>query len=247
MDNNGNNNTDNNVNIGMVQPNVENAQVSTAPASVEVVQPVASPATNIVNVDTSNVGVNVTDHLSTTTNATQPVVNATTPNVATNTVVNPNVEKSGNNNENSQEKYYKKFFVMMGIIVAGVLLISGILLYFLLNGSIENRNRLTCTKNVQGEGYEEHVKRYYTFDGGVMKRVYFTHTFTYDELTDDMYNETYDEIINNDNHFISKYGLGTSITREENVVTITAYDINYFQDEVKDIKNKNDKEGFTCE
>jgi hypothetical protein len=121
------------------------------------------------------------------------------------------------------------------------------LLYFLLNGSIENRNRLTCTKTIQGEGYEEHIKRYYTFDGGVMKRVYVTHTFTYDELTDEMYNQTFDEIINNDTHFVTKYGLGTRIEKEDNVVTINAYDINYFESKVKDIEKKNKDEKFTCE
>ena len=120
-------------------------------------------------------------------------------------------------------------------------------LYFLLNGSIENRNRLTCTKTIQGDGYEEHIKRYYTFDGGLMKRVYFTHTFTYDNLTDDIYDQTYGNLITNDNHPISKYGLGTNINRDGNVVTITSFEDNYSGEMDKDILKKNKSENFTCE
>ncbi len=206
---------------------------------------------NNVNNNTNN-NVNVVPSVNSAQPAAvepQPVAVSEIP-VANNTSTIPPVvanQPIANNIDNIQEGYYKKFFIMTGIIVGGVLLISGILLYFLLNGTIENRNRLTCTKTIQGEGYEEHIRRYYTFDSGIMKRVYVTHTFTYDELTEDMYNQTFDEIINNDKHFISKYGLGTSIVKENNVVTINAYDINYFEDEVKDIEKKNKDEKFTCE
>ena len=225
MDNNVNN--ENNVNVGNVVPNVNTddaAQLNIVPDSNEIVQPTAPTAI-------------------------QPTIITQSQNSNASSTVTPVVTNQSNvkNNENMQAGYYKKFFVMMGIIVGGVLLISGILLYFLLNGTIENRNRLTCTKTVQGEGYEEHIIRYYTFDNKIMQRVYVTHTFTYNELTDDMYNQTFDEIINNKNHFISKYGLGTDISRKDKVVKISAYDINYLGEDVKDIEKKNKDENFTCE
>ena len=170
------------------------------------------------NANLENVVPNINTATKTVTASVQPM--AVTEGSVTNATVTPTITTQSNVNNNIQENYYKKFFVMIGIIVGGVLLIAGILLYFLLNGSIENRNRLTCTKIVQGEGYEEHIRRYYTFDGGIMKRVYVTHTFTYDELTDDMYNQTFDEIINNENHFVSKYGLGTNIVKEDTTISI---------------------------
>ena len=37
------------------------------------------------------------------------------------------------------------------------------------------------------------------------------------------------------------------IEKEDNVVTINAYDINYFESKVKDIEKKNKDEKFTCE
>jgi len=246
MDNNVNNNTDNNVNIENTVPNVNTAQTSAIPTGNGIIQPDV-PAVNIVAVDSSNIPTNATTQ--TISVQPQPAVISENPVVNTATTVTPTVTNQpsvNSNNNNKQEVYYKKIFVMMGIIVGGVLLISGILLYFLLNGTIENRNRLTCTKTIQGDGYEEHIKRYYTFDGGIMKRVYVTHTFTYNELTDDIYNQTFDEIINNDTHFVTEYGLGTNISKEDNVVTINAYDINYSGEDVKSIEKKNKNENFTC-
>lgn len=246
MDNNLNNNAENNVNIGNTIPNVsgnDSAQTNVNPTSNGVTQPVSSAST-IVTSDSVNSVVTTTQTVPT---PIQPTMITGNPVNNANPTITPTVVTQSNVNSDMQEGYYKKIFVMMGIIVGSVLLISGILLYFLLNGSIENRNRLTCTKTIQGEGYEEHIKRYYTFDGGVMKRVYVTHTFTYDELTDEMYNQTFDEIINNDTHFVTKYGLGTRIEKEDNVVTINAYDINYFESKVKDIEKKNKDEKFTCE
>lgn len=245
MDNNVNNNADNNINVENTTTSVNTVQENANPTNNGIVQP-ASTNTDIITADGSNIPTNTIVQ----TNAVEPqsVVVSEIPGVNTAATVTPIVtnQPSINNNNNIQESYYKKFFIMMGIIVGGVLLISGILLYFLLNGSIENRNRLTCTKTIQGEGYEEHIRRYYTFDGGIMKRVYVTHTFTYDELTDDMYNQTFDEIINNDTHFVTEYGLGTNIVKEDNVVTINAYDINYSGEDVKSIEKKNKKEKFTC-
>ena len=81
-----------------------------------------------------------------------------------------------------------------------------------------------------------------------MKRVYFTYTFEYkNELTDDMYNQTFDEIINNTTHGSTKYGLGTNIEKIENTVKITSYEPNYYSEMYDDIKKSNKKEGFSCE
>ena len=258
MDNNLNNNTENNVNVGNVVPNdSETIQVIPTPVNVQSIeQTTASTVNNVVTDNNSNV---VSASLQSV--ATQPSVVAETPvvgaeistanvvqpTVAPSATVQPTVTNTLNNVDNAQKAYYKKIYIMMGIIVGGVLLIAGILLFFLLNGTIENRNRLTCTKTIQGEGYQEHIKRYYTFDGGVMKRVYYTHTFTYDNLTDDVYEQTFGNLIENDKHPISTYGLGTNINREDNIVTVTAFDDNYYEETDKDILKKNKNENFTCE
>lgn len=266
MDNNLNNNTDNNVNVGNVIPSATTsgtAQVVPTPVNSVDVQPIVSPASNIVTGEsvssvtstTTQIVADIQPTVSTTQTAAntvqQPTVVSTTPVVnATQTVTPGTIPQPDVTNTaiigDEQKGYYKKFYVMMGIIVGLVLLIAGILLYFLLNGSIQNRNRLTCTKTVQGEGYQEHIRRYYTFDKNLMMRVYFTHTFTYDELTDDVYNETYGELIKDDRLPISKYGFGTKVNRDGNIVTVTAYDVNYFESTDKDVKNQNNDEGFTC-
>lgn len=253
MDNNLNNNTENNVNVGNVIPGAgETTQVIPTPVNIQSIQqPTVSPASNVETVN-NNVQQTV---------ATQPTVVERTPavgaEVTTASISQPTVTQSAivqskvtntvNNDEDAQKAYYKKIYTMMGIIVGSVLLIAGILLYFLLNGSIENRNRLTCTKTIQGEGYQEHIKRYYTFDNGLMMRVYLTHTYTYDNLTDDLYEEIFGNVISNDNQPLSKYGFGTGINRDGNVVTVTAYDVNYFESTDKDMLKKNKEEGFTCD
>ena len=152
MDNNLNNNAENNVNIGNTIPNVsgnDSAQTNVKPTSNGVIQPVSSSST-IVTSDSLNRGINTTQTVPT---AIQPTIITENPVINSNSTITPTVTSKSNKNNNIQEDYYKKFFVMMGIIVGGVLLISGVLLYFLLSGDIENRNRLTCTKNIQGEGY----------------------------------------------------------------------------------------------
>ena len=240
MENNVNNNVANNTNVatGSVQPSVSST-------SVETVQPVVSPAT-------ASTAVNPTVANTTVSPATSTVANAAPINTvaATASVVPPVNTTSVNNGKNNNETqlYYKKFYIMMGILVGSVLLIAGILLFFLLNGTIENRNRLTCTKTTQEDGYTYHVKRYYTFDRKVMQRIYYTHTFTYnDEFTEDMYNQTYDDIINNENNGITNYGFNTKISKECNFITITAYDINYYNDTLDTIKESNAMEAYTCE
>ena len=265
MDNNLNNNTDNNVNVANVIPGVgDTIQVVPTPINAQSIQPAAS--TIVTGDNPNNVASTTPQTISATTQSTttesQPTINTvqqpnivtetpivnTVQNVTPTTVQQQNVNNIKTNDDEVAEKaYYKKIYKMMGIIVGSVLLIAGILLYFLLNGSIENRNRLTCTKTIQGEGYQEHIKRYYTFDNGLMMRVYFTHTYTYDNLTDEVYDETYGNLIKDERQPISKYGFGTNVMREDNVVKVTAYDVNYFNENDKDILKKNKDEGYTCE
>ena len=137
----------------------------------------------------------------------------------------------------------------MGIIMGFVLIIAGILLYFLLNGSIENRNRMTCTKTTQEEGYDYTIRKYYTFDNKKMVRVYYTYTFDYhNEITDDFYNTEFESIINIKNNIgSSKYGLSTNIQKKDNSVIINAYEPNYYNEFYDDLKNTNTKDGYTCE
>lgn len=162
----------------------------------------------------------------------------------TNTVVNNNQINTIN-----EEQSYKKAYIWIGVFVGIVLLIAGILLFFLLNGSIENRNRLTCTKTTQEDGYDYSIKKYFTFDNKKMVRVYYTYTFKYlTELSDDEYNETFGAYINIDNNVgSSKYGLATNVQRKRNIVEITSYEPNYFGEMFKDIETNNKKEGYSCE
>lgn len=164
-----------------------------------------------------------------------------------NTVVVPVVESTKNVDE--KKKSYKTLYILIGVFVGFVLLVAVILLYFLLNGDIENRNRLTCTRTTQEEGYNYSIQRYYTFEDKKMVRVYYTYVFDFvDELTDDLYNETFEEVINmNNNVGSTKYGLATTIERGENLVKITSYEPNYFNEFFDDVNNFNKKEGYTCE
>lgn len=181
----------------------------------------------------------------------QPVMQggATTVNsTIQNTTVPPINSNLSGNVDNDEEKSMKNTYIWIGVIVALVLVIAGVLLYFLLNGSIADRNRYTCTKTTQEDGYEYFIKRYYTLDNKVMVRVYYTYEFRYkDEYTDDMYNQAYDDIINNDTNGITRYGLNTSIQKDDDTVRISAYEPNYFSENIKDIEKKNKDEGFTCE
>ena len=207
------------------------------------------------NVGNTNPGV-INNNVSNTTNNVNGVVGSNvTPSVVTPTNVTPMVQNINPNVVNTQpvnnteQKSYKKFYIWMGIIMGFVLIIAGILLYFLLNGSIENRNRMTCTKTTQEEGYDYTIRKYYTFDNKKMVRVYYTYTFDYhNEITDDFYNTEFDSIINiNNNIGSSKYGLSTNIQKKDNSVIINAYEPNYYNEFYDDLKNTNTKDGYTCE
>ena len=207
------------------------------------------------NVGNTNPGV-INNNVSNTTNNVNGVVGSNvTPSVVTPTNVTPMVQNINPNVVNTQpvnnteQKSYKKFYIWMGIIMGFVLIIAGILLYFLLNGSIENRNRMTCTKTTQEEGYDYTIRKFYTFDNKKMVRVYYTYTFDYhNEITDDFYNTEFDSIINiNNNIGSSKYGLSTNIQKKDNSVIINAYEPNYYNEFYDDLKNTNTKDGYTCE
>lgn len=161
-------------------------------------------------------------------------------------IVNQPTNTGGNNNTNVEQKSYKKFYTWMGIFVGLVLIIAGILLVFLLNGSIQNRNRLTCNKTTQESEYTYNVKRLYIFDEKIMQRVNLTYTFEYtNTLTDLQYNQDFDEVINS-TYGSTKYGFATNIKKEGNVVTITAFQPSYWGESLDKIKQINKDEGYTC-
>ena len=127
------------------------------------------------------------------------------------------------------------------------MLLAFVLLGFLLTGTIANRNKLTCTLTTPESGYNYTIKRLYSFDDGIMQREDLTYTFTYNStFTDDMYNDTFGEIINNEKRGSSKYGLGTKISKEGNVVTITAFQPSYWNEPYKTVKKTKTSEGYTC-
>lgn len=168
-------------------------------------------------------------------------------------VVTPNI---GQNNVNLAAtaqnnvvvgKNNNKVFVWVGVIVGFALLIAFVLLGFLLSGTIANRNRLTCTMSTPEDGYNYTIKRYYTFADGIMKRLDLTYTFNYNNtFTEDMYNDTFSEIINKEQRGSTKYGLGTNISKSGNVVTITAFQPSYWNESYKTVKDTNKTEGYTC-
>ena len=45
----------------------------------------------------------------------------------------------------------------------------------------------------------------------------------------------------------SKYGLATTIERKENLVKITSYEPNYFNEFINDVETNNKKAGYSCE
>lgn len=161
----------------------------------------------------------------------------------TNTVPVRNVQ----NNVVSGKKKINKFYLWSGIIVGIVLIAAILLLVCLLNGSIDNRNRLTCTSTSQEDGYTRTIQRYYTFDNNINQKVNYTYTFNYTGgLTDEVYNTDFDAIINDPNHGATKYGFGTQITRDGNIVTITAYEPSYWSETYDEIKALNKDEGYSC-
>lgn len=179
-----------------------------------------------------------------TVNNTQVVTPST--NVVSNSIPVTNTVVNNQNDINNQDGVASNTYVVVGGIVGVVLLASVGLLVLLVTGVIGSRNRMTCTKTINENGYVYAETRYYKFDKGLYSSVDKVITYTYNDLTDDMYNQQFDRLINN-NSGVSSYGFGTQISREGNVVTITAYEPRYFDQTKDDIEIMNSKEGFTCD
>ena len=217
---------------------------------------------NNVNNNVSNVNPNVVNNnVGNSTNVVNGVpvnpgnVAYTNSGVVNPTNVTPIVQNINPNGEyvqpasTGEQKSYKKFYIWMGVIVGTVMMVACVLLFFLVSGDIENRNRMTCIKNSIEDGFDYQIKKYFTFDNKKMVRVYYTYSFDYhDELTDDMYNKYFDEILNIDNNVGStKYGLNTNIQKKGNLVEINSYEPNYYGEYYKDILKDNTRNGYTCE
>lgn len=233
-----NNNVNNNVNPSTNGVSTSGVSPSTSvPPSASV-----NPSTNVNNVTATNNANVVPPVVNAVNNSTviPPVVNTVANNVpASNNVVN------NQNNINNQDGIASNTYVIVGSIVGVVLLASVVLLVLLVTGVIGNRNRMTCTKTTNEAGYVYTEKRAYKFDKGYYTRVDRTFTYNYTNLTDDIYIQEFGELINS-NSGVSSYGFGTTITREGNIVTITAYEPRYFDQTFDDIETMNNKEGFTC-
>ena len=135
--------------------------------------------------------------------------------------------------------------VTVGSIAGVVVLGSIVLLVLLVTGVIGNRNRLTCTKTTNENGYVYNEKRIYKFDKGFYTEVNKILTFNYSNLTDDMYETEFNDIFESVGG-VTKYGFGTQVTREGNIVTVTAYEPRYLEQKYDDIKTANTREGFSC-
>lgn len=199
---------------------------------------------NVNNLGTTNV---VTPTNATTTNTTMVNSASTaTPVANTATVVNPNVTTTIQT-ANTTQKNNSNFYLIVGFFVGFVLLAAIFLLVLLLTGVIGNRNRLTCTKTVNEDGYTHVTQKFYKFDGNVYTQVNNVDTYTYTNLTDDVYNQTFEKIINNESNGVTSFGFGTQISREGNVVKITSYNPNFFGKTYDDVKGEDEGNGFTCE
>ena len=151
------------------------------------------------------------------------------------------------NNVNTKNNSGKKNIYMKAIIAIIVVLIVSIgLLIFLLTGSISNRNKLVCKKTTNENGYTYEIKNVYSNGDKGATRIDHTYTFNYNSnLTDDLYNDTFDSIINSSSG-VTEYGFETKISRDGNVVTITAYVLEYFSGDFKTIKKNQKSKGFSC-
>lgn len=183
--------------------------------------------------------------------------NVVNPGVTNGTVVNPgmvvnnvggNIPVNTQNYVNNPKPKMKKIYVVLIVGVVLVLAVAFGLLYFLLSGTIGRRNRLYCTKVVQEDNYLITTNNVYKFEKKIYTRVDSTYNLSYTiTLTDDMYNETFGSIID-DNHGVSQYGFGTEIEKDGNKVIITAYNVNFDKSITYDVlKQSLTSEGYVCE
>lgn len=234
-----NNNLNNNVNTGVPVNNggpttvINSVPVNSVPNTVSVTQQV-NPG--VVNTPGSvvNGAVNV-----------QNTVPGTNVNVVPNTVPTPPIVNAVN--DIGQDGIATNTYVLVGTIVGIVIMAAVFLLVLLVTGVIGNRNKLNCTKTTNEEGYVYTENRVYRFnDGPYYTKIDKTLIFDFTMLTDEMYNEKFSALIDNDNA-VSSYGFGTYIRREGNRVIINSYDPKIFDKTVNDVLVGANKDGFTCD
>lgn len=225
-------------NTAVVNPVGVNSQVSTSATTPVVSAPqvnpgVVNPTTNVV----SN-AVNVQNAV--------PISNVSVQNTVPVSNVAPNNVYATNNNIGN-DGVASNVYILVGTIAGIVILAAVFLLVLLVTGVIGNRNRLNCSKTTNEDGYVYTENRVYRFnDGPYYTKIDKTLIFDFSILTDEMYNEKFSNLIDNENA-VTTYGFGTNIKREGNRVIITSYDPKIFDKTVNDVLVSTNVEGFTCD
>lgn len=241
----------NNINNGVSSTvnGIQNA--GTIPNNVSNVSTPVAQATTVNNGVTNNPGTNV--YSGNTVGSTPKVVTAAQPTTVVNAVpiVNSvpvsNPTPAVNNSINSQDGIATNTYVIVGCIVGFVILAAVFLLVLLVTGVIGDRNRLYCSKTVNENGYIYTEHRTYRFDNGpYYTRIEKVFTFDYANLTDDIYNETFSGLIDNENA-VSTYGFDSNINRNGNIVTITSYEPKIFDRTVDEVLSSSKNDGFICD
>lgn len=199
--------------------------------------------TNTVNTNVSNGG-SVANNISSVNTNTAVTGNVNTTPIPNTTNVNSNMANVALNGGGTSQKNSSKLYVWIFVFVGIVIVVAIILLIMLFTGTIDNRNRLTCTKTTQEDGYDYTIKRYYILENGINQRLELTYTFDYNgTLTDDLYESTFRPYLDNTT---TKYGFDTKVTRDGDIVTITAYQPTFFNETEKELKSTNASEGYSC-
>lgn len=174
----------------------------------------------------------------------QVVNNNLNGNINTGQIVNNGQNISNQNNINSKNN--NSMYIWISVIVGFVLLMAVILLVLLLNGSIMNRNKITCTRTTEEGNYTLDIKKIYRFDKGEYLRVDEFRTLTYHStLTDEAYELEFNDLIDNPTR-VSQYGFNTQISKEGNVVSISYYNPKILEETEESIRTSNTNDGFTC-
>lgn len=184
------------------------------------------------------------NNLNGSTNSSQVVNNNLNANNNTGQVVNNGQNISNLNNTSSKSN--NSIYIWISVIVGFVLIVAIILLVLLLNGTIMNRNKLTCTRSSEEGLYTLDIKKIYRFDKGEFYRVDEFRTLTYhSNLTDEAYELEFSDLINNPTG-VSQYGFNTKISKEGNVVNISYYNPKILDQSYDNIKTTNESDGFVC-
>ena len=229
-----NNNLNNNVNTGVPVNNgvpntvINGVHVNSVPNTGNVTQQVNPGAVTPGNIVNSTVN-----------------VQNTIPGSNVNVVPTPPIVNTVNNM--GHDGIATNTYVLVGTIVGIVIMAAVFLLVLLVTGVIGDRNKLYCTKTTNEDGYVFTENRVYRFnDGPYYTKIDKTLIFDFLMLTDEMYNEKFSNLIDNDNA-VSSYGFGTYIKREGNRVIINSYDPKIFDKTVNDVLVVANKDGFTCD